>query len=167
MIPSITALHKHWQRSCWVRRIWKQSTQNTIIYPTLRENGWKVDSNSLAVDWDSEENLIQVRTRVMLIKKGCGCKTGCTTGRCKFKKAGNVCGPGCKCVGCHNVPVPHQNKELSELDDEVEESDDSDDDLNEEVDEIMCEVFGTYGDEAWLSDETEYDDETDSEDEEY
>ena len=32
----------------------------------------------LTETWDSQENMMQIRTRVMLIKRGCGCKTGCT-----------------------------------------------------------------------------------------
>ena len=104
MIPSDGALVRHWQRSCWVVAVWRQSTQNNITYPPLQGNGWKVENSSLNIQWDSEENISKVRTRVALIKKGCACKTGCKTGRCKCKKNNSPCGPGCKCVGCCNMP---------------------------------------------------------------
>ena len=84
MIPSDDALFRHWKRSCWVVSVWKQATANHIMYPPLDGNGWKqTDQNTLVVDWDSEDNIAQVRTTVALIKKGCGCKTGCLTSRCK------------------------------------------------------------------------------------
>ena len=68
-------------------------------------NGWKQPSpSSLVVDWDSIENTTHVREMVALIKKGCGCRTGCQSSRCKYKKGGNYCF-GCKCVGRCNVPA--------------------------------------------------------------
>ena len=45
------------------------STSNNVVYPPLEENGWKL---IVAIDWDSDH---QVRDRVALIQKGCGCKT--------------------------------------------------------------------------------------------
>ena len=73
--------------------------------PTLDSNGWKKTTpNSLAIDWDSEENRARVREMVALIKKGCGCKTGCQTSRCKCRRGGNYCF-GCKCVRCSNLPT--------------------------------------------------------------
>jgi len=53
----------------------------------------------------SDENMAEVQTRIALIKKGCGCKTGCMTACCKCKKSGNHCGPGCACLSCCNVPA--------------------------------------------------------------
>ena len=48
-----------------------------MTYPVLDSNGWKQpDPSTLVVDWDDNNHLRQVRTRVALIKKGCGCKTG-------------------------------------------------------------------------------------------
>lgn len=123
MIPSITALKKHWKRSCWIQSVWNQATHNMMLYPPLEGNGWKfTDNNEFVIDWDSEENVTQVWTRVMLIKKGCGCKTGCTSGRCKCRKAGTHCGPGCKCTGCCNLPSP--DTAVSHMDVEGENNDD-------------------------------------------
>lgn len=80
MIPSDSALDRHWKRSCWVLGVWRQAHRNNINYPPLSGNGWKqLNADTLEIDWDSEDNLTEVRTRVAFIKKGCGCKTGCVT----------------------------------------------------------------------------------------
>lgn len=103
MVPSDGALEQHWLRACWVLAIWRQASSNNITYPPLYGNGWKqTSSNTLEIEWDSEDYLtrVRVRTNVALIRKGCGCKTGCTTSRCKCRKGGADCGPGCKCQGC-------------------------------------------------------------------
>ena len=147
MIPSDDALERHWKRSCWVLAVWKQANDNNINYPPLNGNGWKqTDSESLQIDWDSDFNISEVRTRVALIRKGCGCKTGCMTNRCKCRKSGNHCGPGCACLSCCNLP-PKTNPEQVEV--EVAEtvnpdSDQSDSDLEAEVDDIMYHVFGDF-----------------------
>ena len=40
---------------------WKQATANHIMYPPLDSNGWKqTDQNTLAVDWDSEDNIVTI-----------------------------------------------------------------------------------------------------------
>ena len=73
MIPSDEALLRHWKRSCWVVTVWRQAACNQINYPPLDGNGWKNPTPStLEVDWDSEENISNVRKRVALVKKGCG-----------------------------------------------------------------------------------------------
>ena len=101
MIPSDNDLMRHWKQSCWVLSIWAQASSN-IDYPPLHGNGWKqTDLQSLQIDWDSDTNICEVRTRVALIRKGCGCKTGCMTNQCKCRKSGNYCGPGCVCLSCH------------------------------------------------------------------
>ena len=61
MIPSDDALRRHWQRSCWVVAVWKQATQNQITYPPLEGNGWKLDNNTLHIEWDSDDNICKVR----------------------------------------------------------------------------------------------------------
>ena len=37
--------------------------------------GRKVISGTLSVDWDSDENLAAVNEKVLLLTKGCKCKT--------------------------------------------------------------------------------------------
>ena len=80
-----------------------------------------------------------------LIRKGCACKTGCRTGRCKCKKSGSQCGPGCKCLNCSNVPSEKasgmEQVEESDLDDDSATDDDA---LDDEVDENMDQVFGSF-----------------------
>ena len=101
MIPSSDALLRHWKRSCW-----RQAASNHIVYPSLEDIGWrKPDSNTLVIDWDSEANLSRIKEQVALARKGCGCKTGCSSARCKCKKRNSHYGPGCKCTGCTNLPV--------------------------------------------------------------
>ena len=80
MIPSYDALHRH----CWVA---SQATSNHITYPPLHSSGWKQpDQDILFINWDSENNVGQIRARVALFRKGCGCKTACHTARCKCNK---------------------------------------------------------------------------------
>lgn len=171
MIPSDGALARHWQRSSWVLSIWKQATSHHMIYPPLNGNGWKQpDHATLEIDWDSDDHLSLVRTRVALLQKGCGCKTGCLTGRCKCKKSKVFCGPGCKCEGCLNLPTASNGASQSSLsdsppttsvmdilpenidsedseDDSGDDSSGNGDDLEMEVNQMMTDIFGDSGSE--------------------
>ena len=99
MVPSYDALSRHWKRSCWVSSVWRQATSNVIVYPPLENFGWKQpDQQTLNIDWDSDSNISQIKERVAFIRKGCSCKTGCSTGRCKCKKNGSKCGPNAQAV---------------------------------------------------------------------
>jgi len=81
---------------------------------------------------------------VALIQKGCGCKTGCQTNRCKCKKSNHACGPGCKCQSCTNLPQTPPPSQVANLD--QESSSESELDFTDyEVDNIMEEVFGDCG----------------------
>ena len=155
MIPSDGALERHWLRTCWVLAIWRQACSNNIIYLPLNGNGWKqLGPNTLEIDWDSEDNLAHVRINVALIQKGCGCKTGCTTARCKCRRRSTNCGPGCKCQGCQNLlTTPTASLSSAQLSSsayqlDILESSDScesqgeDSDLETEVNQIMYNVFG-------------------------
>ena len=153
MIPSCDALSRHWKRVCWVSSVWSQATLNVIIYPPLSDYGWKQpQQNILRVDWDSDDNVTEIRERVALVRKGCGCKTGCLTARCKCRKSKHECGPGCKCIGCTNLPAEATGQSASE-DTESESVTSSDtssttSDLEEQVDQLMADVFGTADIEA-------------------
>ena len=61
------------------------------------------------------------------------------------KKAGVHCGPGCKCLRYSNLPVSYNldmlNVEVEEMNDGVSDSDD--DNLEEDVNNIIYEVFGS------------------------
>ena len=65
MLPSYAALQRHWKRSCWMASVWKQATSNQITYPPLHTSGWKQpDPNTLLIDWDSENNVSQIKRGV-------------------------------------------------------------------------------------------------------
>ena len=161
MIPSDDALQRHWKRSCWVVSVWRQATQNHIIYTPLDGNGWKQpDPNTLLLDWDSDNNIDRVRTIVALIKKGCGCKTGCLSARCKCKKGGNYCGPGCKCHRCCNLPA-NASPDMVNIEVDEAEDCDSDSDLENEVDDIMNDIFGDDTDVEQSGPEADSDADTD------
>ena len=55
-------------------------------------------------------NFQKVDRTVQWYTKGCGCKTGCMTNRCKCRKGRGegFCGPGCKCINCLNLPSSKQ-----------------------------------------------------------
>ncbi|CAG2204296.1 unnamed protein product [Mytilus edulis] len=109
MMPNHEALKLHWMRCCWVFDYWSQSTSNTHALSDLSKCGWQITDNRLEIVWDTVLNFQKVEKTVEWYTKGCGCKTGCKTNRCKCRKAQNencdgFCGPGCKCVNCFNVP---------------------------------------------------------------
>ena len=103
LIPSIEALRLHWMRSRWVLLYWRQAQRSYIQLPPIEKHGWKIKEQSL-VEWDTEENIKGIRSRVALLLRGCSCKKGCDTQQCSCKRAGNECGPGCRCMNCHNRP---------------------------------------------------------------
>ena len=104
MVPSTEALRRHWKRSCWVIDMWRQADRNTMQVADITSCGWNVIDGILSIDWDSNENQATVNERVLLLTKGCKCKTGCTTGRCGCQKKGQSCSEGCACLHCSNLP---------------------------------------------------------------
>ena len=125
--PSSEALERHWKRSCWVADMWSQACRNEYNLPDLTKFGWKLTDGELQVDWDDTENMKQVRQRVHLLLRGCGCrKTRCTKNTCSCRKAGQHCSPGCTCCNCQNVPsslpsTRHTVTHDDDLEDELEE----------------------------------------------
>lgn len=60
-----------------------------------------------------------------------------------WEKQNNHCGPGCKCTGCTNLPVEALSLAQEEASDaESEASNSSGEDLEHEVNELMCDIFG-------------------------
>ena len=53
--------------------------------------------------WESEKSQKVARDRIKYVLKGCKCKTGCTSNRCKCKRSAHKCGPGCQCTNCRNT----------------------------------------------------------------
>ena len=135
MIPSIGALKRHWQRSCWVIHMWRQATHNQMALEPTVGNGWVNYEGILRIDWDSKENMQSVRQRVDLLLKGCGCRSGCDTNRCGCKKNSTACGPGCRCTNCKNKQAQRDCNQES-------------DHLELEVDGIMEAIFGEDRDRA-------------------
>ena len=145
---------------------------NVCMFSTdLSSYGWQREKEQLQVVWDSEENLQQVHRTVEYLTKGCKCKTGCGTRRCKYVKGSLKCGPSCQCVNYRNTTmyiaqsseteeeIQEEMYEQSRLyqegdDTESEEEGHSDkdiystdeedrlDELNQEVDQLMEDVFG-------------------------
>ena len=60
-------------------------------------------NGEIQVEWDSEENIKDVRSRVKLLTTGCQCVTGCDTKRCGCRKNGKLCSAGCNCKNCQNA----------------------------------------------------------------
>ena len=100
--PSVEALQRHWLRTIWVVDYWEQSCHNDIILLPVDYFGWSVNENSLVVNWDSDKNVMAIRKRVTFLTKGCGCRTGCTSKKCKCVMDEIPCGPGCLRKNCKN-----------------------------------------------------------------
>ena len=50
----------------------------------------------------SRKHIQNPQAHINYILNGCKCKTGCVTKRCRCKKDGVTCGPGCNCLNCKN-----------------------------------------------------------------
>ncbi len=153
MVPSDGALERHWQRSRWVADTWSQAETQVMVLKPLHGNGWTQNNSELEIDWDSPNNVEQIRHRVALIKKGCSCKTGCRNARCGCVKRDVGCGPGCTCLNCCNLPdfsgTPQPPNTLVDITiaETVGEEIDIDLEGNEDIDDIMQLVFGEWDDE--------------------
>lgn len=133
----------------------------------LLSYGWQKKNDKLEIVWDSQENLQQVQKTVEYLTKGCKCRTGCSTFCCRCKKQSLQCGPTCHCTNCKNTSrYVTQNEETEqeiqqEIHEEVANEDENDfvlegstdeesgmdksdrlDELNQEVDQMMEEIFG-------------------------
>lgn len=139
MIPSVEALYRHWKRTCWVIDMWGQSDKNYMQLRDIGTCGWRVVNNTLTVEWDSEENISAVETRVASLLKGCKCKSGCHTKRCGCKGKGKECYIGCECINCSNLPQQVTTESSAVPLHDMEDTSSSDDDTD--VDELMDWVF--------------------------
>ena len=110
--PSVEGLEWHWLRTIWVVDCWSQASQSTVTLLPLDCFGWKVNGNKVSVEWDSPDNIQQVRNRVAFLTHRSGCKTGCATARCKCVKAGHQWGAGCGCN--HHSECKNRNSFTSE-----------------------------------------------------
>lgn len=103
--PSMDALWRHWQRTCWVSQMWGEATKNKTTLPDVNDFGWKMSEGRLQYDWESDENRIAVQERVGFLLRGCSCSssTACSSRRCSCVKKGRLCRAGCNCRNCKNT----------------------------------------------------------------
>ena len=138
--------------------MWRQAQATGIMaLEPIVGNGWiKDQTGKLAIDWDSQENMTKIRSRVDLVLKGCSCKGGCTTNRCGCRKKGVPCGVGCGCTNCGNQEDQCKNEQAKDMAlyqrdlsteesaSSSEESDTEHDDTESYVNKVMDEVFGQW-----------------------
>lgn len=129
----------------------------SFTYSDLDGNGWTRKNGCLEIVWEEEEHLRKAKERIDYVLNGCKCKTGCGTNRCKCRKGGKKCGPGCQCMSCANLGAEGvRDEEVHEM--EIEGQEDIDEEEayitdedetsysaeyeDEELDNIMTMVFG-------------------------
>ena len=136
-MPSITALWRHWLRTCYICNLWSNSHLSDIYCGlSLPENsGWILNVNgSYLIDWEDPIKQDHIRQNMDYLLSGCGCKKGCTSGKCGCKRKQAFCGPGCVCSGCKNVPeISTINTHSSEIHSSSDSDVSSDDDLETEI----------------------------------
>ena len=107
-VPTYTSLWRHWLRTCWCLQLWHASSQEDMYkdLPPPETSGWlQLSDGSYIIDWEDKGVQGEIQSTIDYLIRGCACKTGCKTKRCKCKKKGTHCGPGCECQGCANVPL--------------------------------------------------------------
>ena len=138
--PTLTALRRHWIRSCWIKEMWANSSRPNLYHGLAppETQGWLKDDSGYNIDWEAPETRQKIQATLDFLAKGCTCKTGCRTKRRSCQKNGRYCGAGCECKGCTNMKlsVPQQSElSDSEVDDPdtSDESDSSSEDLETEI----------------------------------
>lgn len=66
-VPSQTSMWRHWLRSCWVSKMWKNSVESDIFtnLNIPEQSGWKQEEDGNYVyDWDSPELQKQVEDTI-------------------------------------------------------------------------------------------------------
>ena len=54
--PTFKSLWRHWQRSCWIKHMWKNSSQpdqHEGLSPPEKQ-GWLKECNEWKIDWEAE-----------------------------------------------------------------------------------------------------------------
>ena len=153
-IPSYTALWRHWLRSCWVHKVWKQAANHNIVLPQPQQYGWTLNEDGThSIEWEAEEVVKHIQHTISFLCKGCHCSKGCGS-RCGCRRKGKHCGPGCDCQECTNLEgviltestdeaIQQEQKEQrrrKEVTDKLMIDDDTDDELlyseNESIHDI-------------------------------
>lgn len=155
--PTLTALWRHWMRSCWIKNMWGNSSK-ADQYDGLASPetcGWLKGDNDYSIDWEAPETRKKIQATLDFLNKGCTCKTGCKTKRCSCQKKGRECGAGCECRGCTNVKLTYSSPQYEdeEAEEESEDEDGSDElgDIDDESEELKTEVIThTFFDDSYL-----------------
>ena len=95
IMASNEALLLHWKRSCFILDMWKQADNSTMSLMPIINYGWKIQDDTLTIEWDMEKNIQSIRDRILILTKGCKCASGCATKRCGCKKKSQYCSAGC------------------------------------------------------------------------
>ena len=97
--------------------MWLNSTEEDLqqSLPPPEECGWKKNEDGYEFDWECPEVQRSILDTITFLTKGCGCKKGCQSQRCSCYKQKHLCGPGCQCQNCLNVPSPNVSLATSEL----------------------------------------------------
>lgn len=57
-LPSLSALRRHWNRTCWVQKYWQNATNHDVQkdLPSPENSGWRLeDDGTYMFDWDSHD----------------------------------------------------------------------------------------------------------------
>ena len=150
-VLSITALWRHWLRSCWVSQMWQNSSEEDVFssLPLPEESGWNKSDDGYTFDWEAPEIQSKVQETIDFLMKGCNCKKGCKTANCGCRKKGRYCGPACLCQECSNLetetPTTNQDDDKNTGNSDSEQHDTKNSDFDEEDhnldEEIITEDF--------------------------
>ena len=116
------SLLAHTKRAAYQTAIWRRCEEQNIGASTPELHGWiKTEERGLEPQWSTKPAMPPAVTDFVQ----CGCKTGCTGGRCSCRRKDLFCTELCECSDCENIPEIEQNPDFSEESD-LSESDDSD-----------------------------------------
>jgi hypothetical protein len=102
-------------RAVLVLRIWDSACTGWMSIPVIESFGYKRNGRTGALElvYDFEVQMKRIEAQVELVLRGCGCKTGCESRKCKCQKVGERCSVACRCVSCKNIPVQARTAEDS------------------------------------------------------
>lgn len=71
----------------------------------MRQYGYlEDDAGELQLLYDFPERVEELKEKISLVLKGCGCKKSrCLNRICKYRKLDQTCGTACRCVDCKNT----------------------------------------------------------------
>ena len=87
--PTLTALKRHWARSCWIKERWANSSKPDPFYGLVppETQGWLKDGNGYSIEWEAPDTRLNIQGTLDFLGKGCSCKTGCKAKRSCQKNA--------------------------------------------------------------------------------